>query len=157
MRLKETRVGEKVPNVLAIKARDVVAIPTRDGRWALARIFRGAMLGVFRCLSSVPVLPERLVEQQISFHVGFFCMPKQKADFDWVYLGRLPFKSDEDEWAPPQYSEDVASPGHFRLYYKGKITPANRDKIQGLEKQVMSAPASIRNRILQNCADWPIL
>lgn len=154
--MKEPKIGQQVPHVLALKTGDVVAIPTRDGRWAFGHVFRGATLGVFRCLSFKPLALELLAGQQMAFHVGFFCTPKQKSDFDWVYLGKIPFTSDDEAWPPPRYIEDVASPGNFSLYDKGGIIPASKQQVQGLQKQVMSSPASIRKRILENCIDWPI-
>ncbi|WP_157447652.1 hypothetical protein [Chthoniobacter flavus] len=155
MPISKLQVGLPVPHVLSLKPGDAVAIPLVNGKWAFGRVFRAATLGIFQCLSTFLVPPDKLLGTPIAFHVGFYCMPKQKPDFDWVYLGCVPFESDEEAWPPPQYSEDVASPGHFHLHYKGKISPAGDQQIRGLERHVMSSPGSIRKRVSETSTSWP--
>lgn len=153
--MKKLQINKVIQRILSLQTADVVSIPLRDGRWAYARIFQGANLGVVRCLGSEILVPGLIAGQPMAFHAVFFCTPKQREDLDWIYLGQMPFLPNEADWAPPSFSEDVASPGHFRIHHQGKITPATKEQVKGLDKAVMSSPASIRKRILESCENWP--
>ncbi len=157
MPMKRPQINKTVPHVLSLQKGDVVALSLRDGRWAYARVFRGAVIGVFRLLSCRLLPLERLTGYSMAFCVGFFCMPKQKPDMDWIFLGQMPFAAGEAEWPPPAFSEDAASPGHFHIHYMGKISSVTKAQTEGLHRAIMSSPGSIRKRILQQCRDWPVI
>ena len=159
-RRRTLKVGHPVPSVMRLRTGDVVAVPLRDrGRtFAVGRVFAGAAIGIFRGRWKRPPPADELgalARLPMAFHVGFFCMPSQRPDLDWVYLGELPFESEDAAWPPPSYIEDIICPGTYRIYHRGRMRPATPEQVKGLEAQIMLSPKALRDRARAESADWP--
>jgi hypothetical protein len=134
-----------------MKPGDVAALPTSLG-YAYGRRHRNASLAVFDIPpTAAPLELGQLKEAKpaIACFVEY-CEPIDHPD--WIYLGKWEFASEEESESPAVYIEDVISPGVYRILERGRMRPATKDEIVGLEKHVLIFPEHVRERIEKHFA-----
>lgn len=124
---------------------DVVEIPLPDGTYAAGRLYNDASIGIFDARFSSPISINQVEKLPTAFVTA--CLDSAIDDGTWRVIGKIPFENSEEEWAPPRYIEDIVEPGNYDIYYKGKIRPATKDEIIGLEPAIMLTADGLIERI----------
>ena len=140
----DVKVGSAITDVTLLNVGDIVAIPLSNGVFGFARIFRDS-LGVCQLVSKTLRTPEEVLNCKVAFFVGYFCTRVQECD--WIYLGCIPFRSDDEYWPPPMALKDVTDPTVFRIYHRGRIRQVAENEVRGLDAHVMQPPEIIRKMI----------
>jgi hypothetical protein len=112
---------------------DIVAIPLRDEIYAYGKLYRDCAVGIFDYISSEICSAETVIENPECLWFGFDDYAIRQGR--WPIIGRVEPRTEDDEWAPPVYIEDIIVPGKFRVYHKGEMRPASRKEIAGLQEQ----------------------
>ncbi|WP_076410252.1 Imm26 family immunity protein [Shewanella sp. UCD-KL12] len=126
---------------LKYKLGDIVKIRLSKAKLTYGQILNDASIRIFNTVSDSEVEIKVLEHTAIIFYSGVFdtCI----VNGEWPIAGNLPFKNEEDSWAPPKYIQDVIHPEKFRIYHKGEMTSATKEQVSGLEKQVMRKPGEL--------------
>ncbi len=127
---------------------DVFAVPLPNGRFAHARYYADATLGVYAGQRAREVdLPagRREVVLFLSVHLD------NLLDGDWPLVGVDPFEEGEETWPPPRYIQDFLT-GEPRIYERGTMRPAEGDAWRGLEEAAVWEGAAARQKIAEATA-----
>lgn len=130
------------------KLGDVVAIPLPNGRFAYAKVYRDAGLGVYDLVSGHILPVEDVVGCEVVFVDGCFFTSIENGE--WKIIGNDPFEFEEDAWPPPHYIEDVIIPSKYRIYHKGDMRPASAEEVKGLDRAVVHQTFTFINRIMKD-------
>lgn len=124
---------------------DIIAIPLGDGHYGYGRVYRDASIGIFDMVSQEIKTLDDVMAHSIVFWNGFF--ETEVRNGNWLIIGCVVFRDNEDPWAPPQYIEDVLSPGKYQIYHRGKLRSATKAEVNGLEPQAIVGPQILVQRI----------
>ena len=128
-----------------MKVGDVFQIPLPDGRFAYARVYRDASIGVYREVSETPNNPP-IGSRDFLFIVGMYKdVPKTN---NWPKVGKDSFSTPESEWPPPMFVKDVMS-GRYQIYHKGEFRDADVSQVSELEEAAVWDADHIMARIIR--------
>jgi hypothetical protein len=144
MRSKKT-IGERLPKPNMLKLGDVVAIPLPNGKYGYGRQCED-VLAVYNKTTDSMLSLEEIGNLEEAFRIPFH----EPTDHPrWIYLGKLPFRPDEDTWGPPRYIKDTVTEGVYRIYFRGRIRPAAKEEIAGLGPATSYPDSKVEMRILE--------
>lgn len=129
-----------------VRIGDVVAIPLPDGWFGYGRVYRDAAIGVYDLTTPEVVDVSKVVSRPMAFWTG--CFSTAMASGQWRVIGGDAFRNAEEAWPPPNYIQDIVSPGRFEIYHKGEIRPATEDEVQGMEEAKVLKPGEVVVRIM---------
>jgi len=136
------------------KIGDIVAILLPNKQYAYGKIFHDSTIGIYKLVTRTIAPIEKVIQSQIAFYAGFF--DTKILSGDWSIIGTQQFFSDEEDWPPPKYVQDILNPQKYRIYHKGMMRPATLKDIKGLDKAIMYKPESLESKImtelLQDCS-----
>jgi hypothetical protein len=149
------KTGQKITSVMRLKPGDLLAIPLGSDLFAFARVYRSARLGLFSLRAPKMADPEDLLKSMPEFFCGFFCTSKQKAELDWILIGRFPFQSDAEGIPPSSFSRDIVNPDWYTVFEGSKSRSIRKKDFDptGLSPAVLHSPKSLRSRLLHGYSD----
>lgn len=122
----------------------VVEIPLPNGRYAYARCYRDAVIGVYRETSDEPGRPPS-AEQGFRFFVGVY--DEAIGPGGRRVVGEDRFATPEDAWPPPMCIRDPIT-GELSLYHKGAMRAATAGECDGLEQAAVWEAGALVSRIM---------
>lgn len=117
------------------KPGQIVAIPLSDGRHAFGRLMKDCGIAIHRFISDTPIPPTDWETSQILFYTSF--VDNRIKDGRWPVVAMVQFENDDAAYCPPSRKIDVLDRNHHEIYYKGKISDATEEEVQGLEFENM--------------------
>ncbi|WP_298451654.1 Imm26 family immunity protein [uncultured Marinobacter sp.] len=120
---------------------DIVKIQLDQSKFTYGQLLNDASIGVLNIVSVSEVEIEKLEGLDKVFYSGVF--DTSIANKEWPVVGNILFEKEEDSWAPPEYIQDIINPNKYSIYYRGEMSPATKEQVIGLEKQVMRKPSEL--------------
>lgn len=120
----------------------IYAIPLPDGTFAFGRLYREG-LAIFKKRSTDM---NNIPDFEVDFYVGVY--KDVLTDGKWPLVGTIPFKENEDIWAPPMFIEDMLRPGNYEIYHKGNIRKSTKEECIGLEYCAVWARNHVVDRLM---------
>ena len=137
------------------KLGEIYAIPLPDGRFSFSRYFRQRTFGVFDFTSNKIDSPIAILSTKIAFSVCCYEEPTRTGE--WIYVGRFPFKSNDDGWHPPIYIRDSKDPRCCTVYFRNESWSALPKDVEGMESVRLWSVKMIMERIkhqIIDCKPW---
>ncbi len=128
-----------------IKIGDVFQITLPNGKYAYARIYKDASVGIYQQLISEPSRPP-IGSRDFLFHVGLYRPVLSSGE--WPIVGHDKFESSESKWSPPCFIKDEIS-GEYEIYHQGEIRKSSPEECKGLEEAAVWYSPHIINRIMK--------
>jgi hypothetical protein len=127
-----------------IKEGNVYAIPLADGKYAFCKKMHqeSASIAVYKHIGDA--IENTPKEEEYQFIVGVYIDVLKSGD--WPLIENRPFSNEEESEPPPTYILDSIS-GEYSQYYKGEITPSNKEACRGLEAAAVWDAHHIIDRI----------
>jgi hypothetical protein len=130
----------------AVQVGDVFRILLPNDRFAFGCVLRDASVGIYPGTYTTTIPPRELLESRFSFVTGIYSdvLPSGVCPI----VGHRTFRSEDEQWPPPQCSLDLQSQS-VSIYYKGRLTPCRPEDVVGLELVQVCELSHIVDRILK--------
>lgn len=129
-----------------------LAIPDGSGRWFFGRELREGVVALYDLRSSLLLIPEQIVGSAILFKIPVmnYAITKNL----WTVIGWLPLEPTLAK--PVDFFMQDAMNGRFSIYREGgRIVPATRAEIEGLEREAAWEPEHVEDRLRDHYAGRP--
>ena len=117
-----------------LKAGDIVAIPLGNGQFVFGRIYENFGLGIYDYISVSSLPPAELNSYTFAMHCSYFT--RVQRDGNWMVVGHIAFRPDENRLGPPRWHQDVIS-GRYEIRQGEASRPATKKEIKGLSEDKM--------------------
>ena len=135
-------IGKVLPAPNKVRPSDILGIPLGRGYFGYARVLKHTFLEVLDRVSEGVLELSEIKKCKRKFYSEFY-EPYDASP--WIYLGKIKFESEEEQWGPPVWF------GVPRKYIseRGKDREVSLEETQGVMKQQLVHPDGIVDSIIE--------
>ncbi|PCJ16262.1 MAG: hypothetical protein COB02_16550 [Candidatus Cloacimonadota bacterium] len=102
-----------------LKVGDIVQIPLNEMRFALGRLMKDSNIGIYNFIYSTS--PSSPPDDSLGFKFFQGVFDTNIKNGLWSILFHKPFLNTNEEWAPPQYMQDILDSSQYSITIKEKL------------------------------------